>query len=530
MGAVMIRFVFLAVLSVLLALPLRAAPLSPEQQAVHVLNRLAYGPRPGDIEHVVRVGVRQYIDSQLEPASIPYPQALSARLAALDTVNRPAGEALAEFLELRCALRSGDEAARQRGKAGFERLAHEAAAARLLRAIESPRQLEEVLVEFWFNHFNVFAGKGITGALVAHYERDAIRPHVLGRFRDLLGATTKHPAMLLYLENHRSRAGALNENHARALMELHTIGPDAGHTARDVRELARMLSGWTFDPDRLVRHNDGFRFEPRRHDQGSKRWLGHTVAPAGEREGELALDVLANHPATARRLSYKLAQYFVSDAPPAALVERIARTWGESGGDIRAVVRTVFASDEFMAPQALGAKFKSPYRFVVSAVRAGGAHVSDTAPLELALGQLGMPLYGCPAASGYPNTGDAWFSRDALARRVAFATALASGRVALWAEPLSQADSASAAIPARATTQAAPHMGTIAPAIPPPLVTDTVSSAAMAAATNAAPFEAGRLQSTLGSAISPATIERMRRASAGERSAVLLGSADFMRY
>lgn len=406
----------------LLAPPAQAA-LSAEQQAAHVLNRLAYGPRPGDIARVVEMGIPRYIASQLDPSAIDYPPELASRLLAQDALRR--------------APPDEEAGARQRRRQQLEAADLEVARARLLRAIDSPRQLEEMLVEFWFNHFNVFSGKGDTRALIASYERDAIRPHVLGPFRTLLGATAKHPAMLIYLDNAvstaplaagpRRKARGLNENYARELMELHTLGVDGGYTQHDVTELARMLTGWSFDQKALIASNQTFRFDPRRHDDGPKRWLGMTVLAQGQDEGEAALDFLAVHPATARRISFKLAQYFVHDRPAPALVERMARVWQDSGGDVRSVLRTLFGSAEFMAPDVVGAKFKTPYGFVVSAARASGTAVTDIAPLLGAMRQLGMPLYGCPTPDGYRNTEAAWLNPDAMSRRIAFAARLAGG-------------------------------------------------------------------------------------------------------
>ncbi|MFL6672891.1 MAG: DUF1800 domain-containing protein [Massilia sp.] len=529
--------------------PLHAATLTAELQAVHVLNRLGYGPKPGDIDRVRQMGVQRYIDIQLHPESIPYPEALAKRLATLETANQPAGEVVREFVELRKDVRDEEEGAKQRRRSELARIAREAAEARLLRAVDSPRQLEEAMVDFWFNHFNVFAGKGIDRALIASYERDAIRPYVLGSFRELLGATAHHPAMLFYLDNYlstasdftpagangaKARARGLNENYARELMELHTLGVDGGYTQKDVTELARMLTGWTFDQRRLVRNNETFRFDPKRHDAGAKRWLGRDVAPNGQLEGEMALDILAVHPATARHISYQLAQYFVSDAPPAALVERMAHTWLQTKGDIRSVLATLFASDEFMSPAAVGAKFKTPYQFVVSAVRAGDAPVANIAPLVGTLNQLGMPLYGCQTPDGYKNTQDAWLNPDALTRRITFATALGSGRIALSSPPPAPqpAASAAAAIPARATVEPAPQMGATAPAVPPPMVTATVSGAAMAASAQGSspPLDASRLQATLGASISRHTLDIVDRNGAELRAAMLLGSPDFMQH
>jgi uncharacterized protein (DUF1800 family) len=531
------------------ALPLRAATLTPEQQAVHVLNRLGYGPKPGDIERVQQMGVQRYIDSQLHPESIPLPETLAERLRKLDFANRSAGDTLREFVELRKEKLDEDEQGKKRRREEQARLARETAEARLLRAIDSPRQLEEVMVDFWYNHFNVFANKGIDRALIASYERDAIRPYVLGSFRDLLGATAHHPAMLYYLDNFQStssdftargrgkgvkaKARGLNENYARELMELHTLGVDGGYTQKDVTELARMLTGWTFDQRRLVNNDETFRFDPRRHDDGVKTWLGRRVEPDGQREGEMALDVLALHPSTAHHVSYQLAQYFVSDNPPPALVERMARTWLQSRGDIRSVLGTLFSSPEFMAPEALGAKFKTPYQFVISSVRATGTPVLNVGPLLGTMAQLGQPLYGCLTPDGYKNTQAAWLNPDALSRRITFATALASGRMAVSAPPpMERAMSGSAALPARASAEPMPEMGMVAPAASVPGMTATASSAAMAraAAAQQAPVDPARLRTTLGSTVSATTLETVMRNPEPLRAAMLLGSPDFMQH
>jgi uncharacterized protein (DUF1800 family) len=513
-----------------LAPALHAAPLTPDQQAVHVLNRLAFGPRPGDVERVRHLGVQRYIDEQLHPESIPMPPELAARLDKLETVQRSAGTALGEYLELRKEVRNEEEGAKQRRRIEQGRAAREEAEARLVRAIESPRQLEEVMVDFWFNHFNVFAGKGIDRALVASYERDAIRPYALGSFRTLLGATARHPAMLFYLDNvvsstprpnAKGRAQGLNENYARELMELHTLGVDAGYTQRDVTELARMLTGWTFDQRRLVRAGETFRFDAARHDKGAKTWLGREIAPDGQAEGELALDVLAMHPATARHVSFQLAQYFVSDAPPPALVERMARTWLASQGDIRAVLTTLFSSSEFIDSAAAGAKFKTPYQFVVSAARASNAPLANIGPLVNTMSQLGMPLYGCQTPDGYKNTQDAWLNPDALTRRIAFATALAQGRLPLAAKPVSAPPPAPEPMQNLAGSDAAPAM--FMPPAPPP-------AAPAPPLPSAPPVDPARLQATLAGALSPATLETVARHPDNLRAAMLLGSPDFMQH
>lgn len=472
-------------LSVVLAADVPTA-LSPEQAATHVLNRLGYGPKPGDIERVTQMGVQNYIDIQLHPESIALPATLSERLRALDTYQQSAGQTLAQLLAVRGQAKDESEETKAHRREVLTRMTLQTDEARLARAIDSPRQLEEVMVDFWFNHFNVFSGKGIERALVASYERDAIRPYALGNFRDLLGATARHPAMLYYLDNWLSTADGyvprgraegpkakstgLNENYARELMELHTMGVDSGYTQKDVTELARMLTGWTFNNRELVMRNRGFVFDAARHDRGDKLWLGHVIHSGGQGEGEYALDVLAMLPQTAHHLSYQLAQYFVQDQPPPALVERLARSYLESKGDIRTVLRTLFSSPEFMAPAAVGAKFKTPYQFVVSVARAANAPVNDLKPVLGTLNKLGMPLYGCQTPDGYKNTQEAWLNPDALSRRIAYATA--AGQT----------------------------------------------------------LDAGALQVTLGSTISPRTQLAVSDSPQRLRAAMLLGSPDFMQH
>ena len=429
-------------------MPVVAAEAANEAEALHILNRLAYGPRPGDLDRVMKMGVDKYIEQQLNPQTIAMPDSLTQKLKSLTVTTQTAGTVLFDYQKALKETNDGSDAAQKTRREQVGRIVEETAESRLYRAMESPRQLEEVMVDFWFNHFNVFNGKGLDRALLASYERDAIRPYVFGSFRDLLGATAKHPAMLFYLDNwlstsanfqpsgrqgklpgQKAKANGLNENYAREVMELHTLGVDGGYTQKDVTELARMLTGWTFDPRAMVRNNQNFYFDAERHDNGTKTWLGKTIAPRGQAEAEYALDVLAMHPATAHHLSYKLAQYFVQDAPPAALVDKLAKRYLDSRGDIRSVLQTLFASAEFRDPAHYSAKYKTPYQFVISALRASDINVQNVRPALGALAQLGMPLYGSQTPDGYKNTEEAWLNPDALTRRINFATALATGRL-----------------------------------------------------------------------------------------------------
>ena len=316
------------------------------------------------------------------PKSIPEPIELRWRLAQLDTLKlNPV-----QLRQLYGPLRSlrGFKPNPELEKAQRERvqiILRDASEARILRALLSPRQLHEVMVDFWFNHFNVFSGKGLDDVWIGNYEQQAIRPFVLGRFRDLLFATTKHPAMLVYLDNAlstapgspgaRGRQKGLNENFAREVMELHTLGANGGYTQEDVVTLARVLTGWGVNPPNARMFPEyAAVFEGARHDYSPKVFLGHPLKSRGKAEGEEALDILAHSPATAHHIAFELAQYFVADEPPPGLVERLAARFLETDGNIREVLRTLFASNEFWDSR--GAKYKTPYQFVISAVRAAG--------------------------------------------------------------------------------------------------------------------------------------------------------------
>lgn len=424
---------YLILLFLFAALPAHAE--SDKAGTLHVLNRLGYGPSPGDVARVEAMGVERYIEEQLHPESIPVPENLSSRLEALETLKMNPGRLFQLY---------GPGKNPEAVKAAHQKLMMQALQARLLRAMESPRQLQETMVEFWFNHFNVFSGKGLDYLWVGVYEEDAIRPNALGKFRDLLGATAKHPAMLFYLDNWlntapgspgaKGRFEGLNENYAREIMELHTLGVEGGYTQQDVVSLARILTGWG-----LGKTENGFSFDPRRHDFQDKVFLGQTIRGEGKQEVEEALDILAKSPATARHIGYELAQYFVSDRPDPALVEKLADRFLETDGDIREVLRSLFQSRQFRDPKNFGNKFKSPYRYVVSAVRTSGIRVENYKPLIGMLWGLGEPLYGCQTPNGYQDTLSAWLNADAMMRRLSFATALGTGHLPI-ASPVTAPD------------------------------------------------------------------------------------------
>jgi uncharacterized protein (DUF1800 family) len=332
----------------------------------------------------------------------------------------------------------------------------ELAEAKLLRAIYSNRQIDEVMTDFWFNHFNIFIGKGPDRYMVSAYERDVIRPHALGKFKDILEATAKSPAMLFYLDNWQSvgpnselalygpqrrggrgrfarprpqaknRPSGLNENYAREIMELHTLGVDGGYTQKDVTELAKVLTGWTIEKPQL---GGGFKFNERAHEPGNKYVLGRKIGEHGEKEGEEMLDVLAHRPATAKFISRKLAMRFVSDNPPQSLVDRMAETFLKKDGDIREVLRTMFHSPEFWTADAYRAKMKTPFEFVASAARVSGADIQNALPLVGTLNRMGMPLYAMQPPTGYSMKAEAWVNSSALLNRMNFALQLASGKL-----------------------------------------------------------------------------------------------------
>jgi uncharacterized protein (DUF1800 family) len=441
-----------------LALP--ASPLTPDQQILHALSRLGYGPRPGDVERVRRIGLAAYVDEQLSPSALADP-AVEQALPAYPVLARSAADLVREYPQptpqVRQQLASG-QMSRQAAAEMYppERrpavITAQMQAARVTRAVLSERQLEEVLVDFWFNHFNVYAQKGAVRWMLPAYEREAIRPHVLGRFRELVLATARHPAMLFYLDNWLStradlvvprgpnagRRAGLNENYARELMELHTLGVDGGYTQQDVVEVARCFTGWTID---RPQQGGGFVFRTATHDRGEKHVLGQVIPAGGGREdGERVIDILVRHPATARFIATKLARRFVSDDPPPALVERAAATFQRTDGSIRAVLVTIFTSPEFWSAEAYRAKIKTPLEVVASAVRTldGRLVAAAAGPDGLADGgmvlarevaRLGEPLYEAQPPTGYPDRAESWVNTGALLGRMNFALGLAHNRL-----------------------------------------------------------------------------------------------------
>jgi uncharacterized protein (DUF1800 family) len=428
---------------------------------VHVLNRLAYGPSPASLDEVRQMGVETWIQSQLHPDGVE-DKAVDAKLANFRSLHMSTAERLSTYQpEAKLAKERGLDPQDPETRAKLlealpmsalpRQMGLELVAAKLIRATESRRQLQEVLLDFWFNHFNVAAQKGAVRWMLASYEEEALRPHLFGSFRALLGAVAHHPAMLFYLDNWTStregfdmaalrRAGApvpkklaevgklgLNENYARELLELHTLGVEGGYTQADVREVARCFTGWGIEKPRQV---GAFAFHPLAHDSAEKLVLGQTIPAGGAMEdGEHVLDLLAAHPSTAHFLARKLAQKFVADDPPPALVERLARTYLATHGDLTAVYLALFRSPEFWSNQAFNGKTKTPLEFAVSSVRALGGTTYGDAALVKALDGMGEPLYRAQPPTGWPEVATPWVNAGALVTRINFALALTAGRI-----------------------------------------------------------------------------------------------------
>lgn len=478
----------------------RTEPLNREERALHALNRLAFGPRPGDVERVSEMGVETWIRQQLQPERIPN-AAAESYLANFEGIQKSQAQLIGAYRDALRERREIQTRAAQAAANGTPQMRErpvnfEAAEAlgelqhaKIARAVLSERQLEEVLVDFWFNHFNVDVRKQTVGASVIAYERDVIRPNLFGSFRDLLGATAKSASMLVYLDNWQStqeggsnpagqrlvqrameqsglseeqiqqvqqrRGRGINENYARELMELHTLGVDAGYTQRDVQEVARILTGWTIDP-----RTGEFVFRQAAHDPGPKTVLGRTFPGNGQQDGERLLDMLASHPATARRIAYKLCQRFVADDPPEALVSNVARVFTRTNGNLRRTYEALFLDPIFFAPENFGSKIKSPFDFAVSAIRATGGDFREPRGIGLgpipmraaesgaALGRggdrvarmerktvlihiadMGQQLYAWGPPTGFPEESSHWVSAGALISRLNYAIALTTDQV-----------------------------------------------------------------------------------------------------
>jgi uncharacterized protein (DUF1800 family) len=476
--------------------------LTEEQRIIHVLNRLGFGARPGDVARVKSMGLENYINQQLNPEQIddavaknkvgdlgvltmstaelyekfPRPGRLLRQLQArgmlggdskADSKADPKADAKEPDLQNAKNRQLLEEYYKENGLQRPQRIMVELQSSRILRAVYSERQLQEVMVDFWTNHFNVFAGKGADRWLLPAYDRDTIRPNALGKFSELLSATAQSPAMLFYLDNFQSvspnanqgnarrrlmnqqmpepqrpRRG-INENYARELMELHTLGVDGGYTQKDVQEVARCFTGWTILQPRggaaavnalngdAARGNAGtFFFNARVHDDGEKTVLGRKIPSGGGfNDGLTVLDLLAHHPSTAKFIATKLVRYFVSDTPPPALVDRVAAAFKKSDGDIRETLKAIFLSNEFNSPEAYRAKIKRPFELVVSALRTLGADTNGGPQTHQWIARMGEPLYGFQTPNGYSDAAESWVNTGGLLERMNFGLALAGNQI-----------------------------------------------------------------------------------------------------
>lgn len=416
-----------------------------EQQIIHTVSRLSFGVTPQQIDTIKNRGLENYIQAQLNPASINQSIELDEQLASLETTAQKSSDLFAVYRQYTSQLKEKNAKAlsvkekqviQQKRNQYKSNVARQARHAHLASAIASERQLQEVMTNFWLNHFNVYGLKKIIPFWLADYEND-LRELALGNFHDLLSLTAHHPAMIVYLDNSlnsvpndsskKGNINGINENYARELMELHTLGVDGGYTQQDVTALARILTGWGVDRTGRSGDENSFRFYKQRHDFSDKLFFGETIQGSGIAEGERALDLLAHHPETARFISYKLAQYFVADAPPETLVETLSQTFLDSQGNIKTVLDTLFHSLEFNDPQYYRVKFKTPFQYIVSIVRASEIDDPDLKKIEGILTRLSMPVFGSEAPKGYQNTESAWLNPNGMLNRLGFTISIANG-------------------------------------------------------------------------------------------------------
>jgi len=460
--------------------------LPADQQIIQALNRLTFGARPGDAMKVRAIGLDKWIDQQLRPDKIN-DDAMNAFVSRYSTLDQNQNDLLKQYAQQQQMRRevkrdradstkamSADDIAMmqqlRQQQNSRRQVVTQLQSSRVARAVASERQLQEVMTDFWENHFNIYAAKGAPEPYyLVDFDQNVIRPNALGKFRDLLEAVAKSPAMLFYLDNARSMADStqptlagggrreagsvrggifgrrrvpvqrpprqqqqrkhpgLNENYGRELLELHTLGVDGGYTQQDVINVARAFTGWTIRPPA---QGGGFIFRPQVHDAGEKVVLGHRLAAGrGMEDAEDVLDILAKSPATARFVSFKLARRFVSDSPSKALVDRASQVYLKTGGDIREVVRSIVTSPEFFSQRAFRSKVKSPFEVVVSAMRALNAGPDSTPRTAQVVAYLGQPIFGHQAPNGWPETGDAWMNTGAILNRINFGMAAAAGRL-----------------------------------------------------------------------------------------------------
>jgi len=432
-----------------MALPAGAAASSAlSREDIQWLDRVTYGPDTATLNEYQKLGRRRFLDEQLHPGEVRLPPQVNAEIGSLDISHQDGAELLAYVNRENQRINAiADDAQKQAERKALNdkgnKLAYEAARREILRALYSPAQLQEQLTWLWLDHFSVFQYKANDPWLVGDYAERAIRPHALGHFRELVMATLTHPAMLQYLDNAQNANGHINENYARELMELHTLGVGSGYTQQDIQELARILTGVGVNASgnepklkpewqALYRHQGAFEFNPARHDFGSKTLLGQHVNGRGFDEVEQAVELIVSQPACARFVSHKLAVYFVSDNPPPSLIDRMAKTFQKTHGDIAGVLETMFKSREFAA--SLGGKFKDPMHFVVSTVRLAydGKPILNTHPITNWLNALGEPLFGRQTPDGFPLTESGWASSGQISRRFEIARAIGNGNGGLF--------------------------------------------------------------------------------------------------
>jgi len=474
--------------------PYKKAGLTERQAAAHLLNRFTYGTTPGDVDKVVKMGLEKWFMQQLD-GNLP-DDSLNQVLNKYEALKLSNKEIVARYPKnaavLRMAVRDGvvdkdsvkidrkeyrevlQKYLQQHGLKPEQELIRQVFNQKVLRAAFSKNQLKEVLTDFWFNHFNVSLTKNQSAQFIANYERDAIRPNVTGNFDALLLATAKSPAMLYYLDNFSStginvqkpralmrnaankqplkKANGLNENYAREVMELHTLGVDGGYTQQDVTQAAKILTGWTVYPmgaygnadaiQKLVDnigeaglkqrgfvHEGDFLFTPNRHDNGEKVVLGKTFAANGYKEGVDLLEMFAHHPSTAKFITKKLAIRFVNDNPPQSLLDKMAKTFTQTEGNIRQVLIAMVSSPEFWSANALREKTKSPFELVISSARALNARIDQPLQLYNWANKMGQRLYAYQAPTGFPDRSQYWINSGALLNRMNFGLAMATGRV-----------------------------------------------------------------------------------------------------
>lgn len=430
------------VILLFMASPVLAQNMDTREAVLHLLNRATFGATEEEVQRVQKMGWEAWLDQQLHPERIGKSVALETQLNQYPMLGLPPFHLVQEYGfkmgKQNQDLKQNDPEKFKEMQESRHDLAMQMIDAAVQRAVLSPAQLQEVMARFWFNHFNVFAEKGPDKYLTYDYEQTAIRPHVFGQFRDLLGATAHHAAMLVYLDNvlntapdspgAKGKQNGINENYARELMELHTLGAEGGYTQQDVVALAHILTGWGMGRDKESGERMVFVFDPRRHDTGDKLFLGHVIHGGagmdGMREGEEALDILARHPSTAKHISLQLAQAFVSDNPPQSLVNKMAVSFRNSDGNMRAVLQTMFHAPEFWDEKNFRSKFKPPFRFIASALRAGNITLDDDRIVLGNLRNLGELPYHCLTPNGYPASNNYWMNSDALLKRIELARGL----------------------------------------------------------------------------------------------------------